>query len=687
MVPSLGGLLARVIRRKAAPQPPNTAFQATLAEAGLSFEAWHGRRRSARRLYVDGLSGEALQARFPDQARATVAAAEEVLGHRFDLLGSGPFVPLDPDREATASGYRPIDWYLDPVSGMRFPRGVPYREWDLYTMRPGQADIKLPWELARCQHWAVLGQAYRLTGDDRYASEIFDELEDFRSANPVGIGIHWTCTMDVAVRALNWAIGLSFVSDCDHPPAIWERAYEVLFEHGVFIEQNLENTYEVTSNHFLSNVVGLGYVGEVFCDVPSGGRWRGFARAAVEEEIGKQVLDDGADFESSVPYHRLVTELFLGVARLAQVAGEPLSASFHQRLRKMVEFLLSVLRPDGLMPQVGDADDGRLHVFTGWGRWPPQDARHLLAPAALVLGERSWLRHAGEGGLWEAAWWGFDVAGLEAVSVPPPAVFRLHDSAGLAVMREAGTYVLVTNGVVGTKGFGNHKHNDQLAFELHLDGIPLLVDPGSYVYTADFAARNLFRSTAYHNTLGVDGEEQNELRPEWIFRMFEKAHPRHLAFEVTDERAEYRGSHDGYGRLDEPVVHERTLRLLRRSGALLIADRVIGAGTHRLVWHFHCAPGVLVSPGREGGLELRGGGRVFRLDLPAGLEPSVGEAWYSPSYGVRRRCAAVDISTTVELAGEQCWWFAVALEEWFAEGSHREMLSSLRATSAEMPAR
>ncbi len=37
-----------------------------------------------------------------------------------------------------------------------------------------------------------------------------------------------------------------------------------------------------------------------------------------------QVLPDGADFESSVPYHRLVTELFLGAARLADYRGAPL---------------------------------------------------------------------------------------------------------------------------------------------------------------------------------------------------------------------------------------------------------------------------------------------------------------------------------------------------------------------------
>ena len=42
-------------------------------------------------------------------------------------------------------------------------------------------------------------------------------------------------------------------------------------------------------------------------------------RIGLEHEIDVQVLPDGADYESSVPYHRLVAELFLGAARLADI--------------------------------------------------------------------------------------------------------------------------------------------------------------------------------------------------------------------------------------------------------------------------------------------------------------------------------------------------------------------------------
>lgn len=683
----LQGFLQRLRGQAAVAGPlPDTTDSPLLSElhkSGLSFEKWFS--TAGERLYVD-LPDSAisrLKTMRPDTVTETVQAAERVMRHEFSLLGSGPFSPSDPDRPVQADGYLPLDWYLDPVSGLRFPRGIPYKEWKLYEMRPGNADVKLPWELARCQHFAVLGQAYRLTADERYAQEIFHEIADFMEANPVGMGINWTCTMDVAIRALNWAIGLVLVRSCGViDRRVWQKSFEALFDHGHFIRSNLENTYEVTSNHFLSNVVGLYCLSAVFCELPSGTEWDAFCRSCLEEEIVKQVLEDGADYESSVPYHRLVTELFLGAARLAEYRGQPLSESYMKRLGLMVDFLFMTLRPDGLMPQSGDADDGRMHIFTGYGRWNPQDARHLLGPAAFLLKNDEWTRCLNEDGLWEAAWWGFDIHGADDCGHAPPTVIRLFPDAGLLVAREKGNYLLVSNGIVGTKGFGNHKHNDQLGFEYHLDGKPLFVDPGSYVYTSDFDARNLFRGTAYHNTLMIHGEEQNEMRPEWIFRLFETAHAVHEYVDVKEEHAEYRGRHVGYRRLADPVTHERTFRLLRGKNTLAILDRLDGSGEHVLRWHFHCAPRTEVIRVDETSFRLTTGDTLTRLVLPASLEGHISDAWYSPSYGVKVPCRAIDLACRANLGITAEWLFMVVPEACFTEVGMTFDVAALRNAMA-----
>src|SRR5262249_49190298 len=155
-------------------------------------------------------------------------------------------------------------------------------------------------ELGRCQHWVTLGQAYQLTLDERFANEVARELDDFVEANPTGLSVNWTCTMDVGLRAVSWVIGLELVqASAVLDDEFWRRAYEALFDHGVFIRGNLENTYEVTSNHFLSNLLGLQFLAAVFDDLPHGRDWGAFARTAIEHEMTVQVLADGADYESS----------------------------------------------------------------------------------------------------------------------------------------------------------------------------------------------------------------------------------------------------------------------------------------------------------------------------------------------------------------------------------------------------
>lgn len=662
------------------PAPTTLALQ--LQATGTTPEYWIESLRGTSRLYGD-LSDDTiamLLGRMPQTVEATLVKAEEIIRHRFNMLGSGPYVPIDHGRPA-AGGYTPIDWCIDPVSGLRFPQGIPHKQWDLLKMRPGNADIKLPWELARCQHWPVLGQAWRISGDNRYAVEMLRQLDDFMQANPVGLGIHWTCTMDVALRALNWALGLALIRKCpDADNAAFSGAYGHLFDHGVFIYENLENKYEVTSNHFLSNVVGLYYLAAVFDDLPEAETWNAFCRQALEREMEVQVLDDGADYESSIPYHRLVTELFLGAARLANYRKQPFSGNYHRRLKSMVGFMAAVLRPDGLMPQVGDADDGRLHIFSGYGNWQPQDPRHLFGPAALTLDEPGWLRHAGPDGPWETAWWGFDITGIDFADNDLPAHSAIFADAGIVVSRHQARYLLVSNGIVGTRGFGNHKHNDQLGFELHLDGTALVVDPGSYVYTSDPEARNLFRGTGYHSTLCVDGEEQNELRPEWLFRLFENARAEHCHFHAGQNAIEYHGRHTGYGRLPAGrVAHERRFKFLHEQDTLIISDIIDAEGSHDFRWHFHLAPGINGRVPETGVCQFLAKGRRYILASLDGIEARMSDAWHSPAYGVRKPCRAVDFTCKNPAPGRLLWGFVIAPDAGFdlqvALESHLELSS------------
>src|SRR5439155_7202590 len=128
------------------------------------------------------------------------ADADRSLRHEFDLLGSG----------SVELGDR-IPWLTDFKTRKTWPiqycRQIEYNELDRPT------DVKVPWELSRCQHFARLGQAYWLTGDDRYAAEFAAEVTDWIASNPYAHGVNWACAMDVALRAVSWIGGFAYMGE------------------------------------------------------------------------------------------------------------------------------------------------------------------------------------------------------------------------------------------------------------------------------------------------------------------------------------------------------------------------------------------------------------------------------------------------------------------------------------------
>src|SRR4051812_33456089 len=82
------------------PQPQTPAFDAAVDAIGMSTMAWSRRRRESAAVYPN-VSPDALQkVRQHHAARTqlTISAGERLLRHEFELLGSGPYTPDDPDR-------------------------------------------------------------------------------------------------------------------------------------------------------------------------------------------------------------------------------------------------------------------------------------------------------------------------------------------------------------------------------------------------------------------------------------------------------------------------------------------------------------------------------------------------------------------------------------------------------------
>ena len=383
-------------------------------------------------------------------------------------------------------------------------------------MLGGGSDIKVPWELSRCQHLPLLSAAHRLSGDRRFLDELGAQLSSFIAANPVEFGAPWSCTMDVAIRAANWVAALCMAMPAA-AAAPWLRpTLESLLLHCRFIRGHLE-WGEVRGNHYLSDVVGLLIACAPFSAGAEGRAWASWATEQLEREMSHQVRGDGCDHEASIPYHRLVTELFVcGTQAADALCPGTLPRTYRERLERMLEFVSDYTRPDGLAPQIGDADDGRFLPLGDYGA-DPRDHRHLHAQAGRRRRE-----------------------GREHAAYP---------RGGLYVMRHERLWAIVRCGDVGLVGIGAHAHNDQLSFELALGPQPLIVDPGSYLYTADALARNEFRSTMAHSTLSIAGAEQNRLRSDYLFALPEETRARCLRFDFDGPCAIFEGEHSGFREL------------------------------------------------------------------------------------------------------------------------------------------
>ena len=200
-------------------------------------------------------------------------------------------------------------------------------------------------------------------------------------------------------------------------------------------------------------------------------------------------------------------------------------------------------------------------------------------------------------------------------------------------MRAPDAVMVIDAGEIGMRGIGGHGHNDVLSFELWAAGAPLLVDSGTYTYSADPAARNLLRATAAHNSLRVDGQETSRLGGDrWLWLIENDAHPNVLDWHSDAARDVFEGSHDGYRRLAEPVEHTRRIAFDKARRWWRIDDTVSGSGEHLCELFFH--PGVPFEL-EDNSVRLRGAHADLWLLPPVGTTFRQEAGWISRGYGLR----------------------------------------------------
>ena len=568
---------------------------------------------------------------------AVMSRAAATLQHRFDLLGYQTLWFGDP-----------IDWHLDPVWSRRAPR-VHWTQ--LNPLDPAEVgDSKVVWELNRHQWVAGLAHAFAVSGDERYAESALRAIESWIEGNPYGIGVNWSSSLEVSYRLMSWSWTLMLIRESAALSA--QRLAGILANvwlHAHYVARYL-SFYFSPNTHLTGEALGLFYAGTLFSEFKDASRWRRLGARVLTAESRSQICADGVHFERSTCYHRYTVETYQQFLLLAARNRVPVPADVGDHVRRMVDFMLAVRRPDGGLPEIGDADGGRLLPVVERGQCDPRGA---FAVGAAMFG-RGDLAEAAECMAPEVPW----LMGAEGVrafaaatpSKPAGVLSRMFPSGGYAVMRtgwERDAHQMVVDvGPLGCSFSAGHGHADLLSIQCSAFGEPVLVDAGTYCYTPETEWRSYFRGTAAHSTVMIDGRDQVETEGPFGWRGRPHVHIHEWRSNAECDFVD--ASHDGY----DGITHRRRVMFVKPDYWVVVddvtADLKVSTTTastvHQIDLGFQFAP-MSVSVVRDRWARAQTpAGNTFWIGSfgPAAMRPHVkrGElapirGWVSSDYGQR----------------------------------------------------
>src|SRR5207245_930915 len=263
------------------------------------------------------LTARVLRDRFPEACRYVLREADASRRGEVPIFGKWKDCRKR-GLDAVGGDVVPLDYSLDPIGhGVRYDPSVPGTRIDHFV---AGADVKAAWEIGRLQQLWRYGQARWLSGTaterSAWARAYMATIRQFRADCPVGMGVQWSCAMEVSSRAFHAALAFAYVQDDPAVDATFAAELAgMLEEHCAYVEEHLEETGAVRTNHCAADLVGLLVVGSLFPELPRARVFRDVFGRKLWEEIPRQVRADGTHFESSTGYQPLTAALSVGAVR------------------------------------------------------------------------------------------------------------------------------------------------------------------------------------------------------------------------------------------------------------------------------------------------------------------------------------------------------------------------------------
>ncbi len=338
----------------------------------------------------------------------------------------------------------------------------------------------------------------------------------------------------VSVRSINIVRFLSKHEDVETRGVIEKYLYGEL----KFLIKRLE--FHLLGNHLLENAFALMMCGAYF----NNDGWLNRGDSILQKELNEQILADGAHFELSPMYHKII---FFRLLELVDWYSKWYSKkeSFERYIRSkasdMRAWLENISFRNGDIPHFNDSANDLAHPTA----WLLAYADQLYIPSSNVMLGASGYRSIRKD-VYECK---IDIAQLGPDYQP------------------------------------GHSHADTLSFVLYCRNNPVLVDTGTSTYEAG-ERRGIERNTASHNTVTIGNRNQSE-----VYGIFRVGH-RSKTTIIEDGPTRFAAFQNGYLK-SVGLKHERVFDFYENG--IKITDTLNGNSLSVGTAHFHFHPTINVS--------------------------------------------------------------------------------------------
>lgn len=438
---------------------------------------------------------------------------------------------------------QPVDWQANPTYNG-------YREWT--------------WQLSRHNDIKLLAHEYRRTKKKILADTAAELFTSWvRQAVYPGdcAGYMTDCwrTIECGIRmGANWPyILFTFYQAEAFTDDVLIDWYKSVWEHGERLSRN-----HMTANWLIMEMNGLGQIGILYPQFLQSEKWLKQAYESLEEELDKQIYEDGFQYELSTGYHNVVVNNYQRLIEVAKAFGKPVPDKMLKKLEAACEVDVKLMMPNGCLPDLNDGD------------WRNVEQTYRIRQRIFPDNERiRWIVQREEGLRPD----------FTSIALPWSGFLAMRTGWGA---RDAWA-------LMDAAPFGKaHQHEDKLSLLFYANGKLLLTEGGNYAYD-DSEMRKYVLSTRAHNTVTVDGQGQNR-RAGYAWKEEDIHKPADLVWKLSADWdfGESRYA-EGYG--EEALIsaeHHRRVFFLKNPGEgrfplLVVVDRASGSEAHSYacLWH------------------------------------------------------------------------------------------------------